>query len=226
MSKVLVKCGQTIGDFLFTQKILWNLIKHNYQVYWPLTWRTEFFKNYISHPNLIFDNGECDVTLDLENSYEENHPYDIMTGKYKMLRRSGFDFPEELKNIDYLNWRSFIKLNRSLNKEQELYDKLGCGEPYVLISNHYGTNQYKDVSDGIINKSLKKIYLEKVPGFTLIDWLLVIQKTPELIGIDSSWCFLVEAYPCMAKNLSLYSRHSDHTQKALGAIFKKDWKWR
>jgi len=230
MKSILIVQPRGLGDILFCQKIAKKLIEHKFYVYWNTN---DYFwlKDYINHDNLKYINHgiSTDYILNLSNSIEENHPYDIMTCKYKMIGKTLPNLPASLHDIDYRDWSNFLKINRNYDKENSLfYDKLGLrdDEEYILINKNYGINQINEsVGDKILNEEIKIVYLTTLDDFTLFDWCKVIENSSEIHTVDTSLIYLIEILKLNSDKLYLYPRHPSHIKKCLGNLFGKDWVW-
>lgn len=119
-------------------------------------------------------------------------------------------------NVDFeKRWSSFYFL-RDHEIESELYELLNENdEDYCLIHN-------KD-SQGIdrinyerIDPNLKKIFLDKIPGYILFHYPLLIEKAKEIHCIDSSFKHLVDSVNTNSKlfyhknYLQRYSENDEH----------------
>jgi|688.fasta_scaffold06195_12 hypothetical protein len=231
MKTILINQPRGLGDILFSQKIIHKLVENNYFVYW---FTNEYFwlKDYINIKNFEFTNHilPTDFFLNLQDSIEENHPYDIMTCKYKMIGKTLPNLPENLHNIDYTDWELYFNFERNFQKENELFSNilnLDDNEEYILLNRRYGINQYKnEILNEISNKNKKTIELSYISNYTLFDWCKVIENATEIYTVDTSILMLIEKLKLKSKTNILYPRHHEHTPKCLNKLFKTDWTWR
>lgn len=218
-----------LGDILFCQKIAYKLIECGYSIYWPMN-RYGWIRDYIKKDGLIWGNSPVpSLVLDLQNSIESNHPYDIMKCKYDMIGKTLNQLPKELHNIDWSDWSDYLKIERNTQKENLLYyEILGLkeDEEYVFVNTMYGVGQtITKVNTSIINKNLKIVELKFLEGFTLFDWSKVIEKSLEIHTADTSINYLIEVIKLKTKILKLHPRNVDHTPKCLSNLFKTNWEW-
>jgi hypothetical protein len=218
-----------LGDILFCQKIAYKLIEYGYEVYWPMT-TYGWIKNYIKKDGLIWGNSpKHGLVLNLQNSIESNHPYDIMTCKYDMIGKTLPQLPSELHSINWSNWSDYLKIERDIQKENLLYyEILGLkdDEEYVFVNTMYGVNQsIPKTRTTIINKNLKTIELRFIDGYTLFDWFKVIENASEIHTADTSINYVIDILNLKSKILKLHPRNPDHTPKCLSNIFKTNWEW-
>jgi hypothetical protein len=226
MPSCLIRTCPTIGDNFYIQKILKTLTKYNFEVYCPLFHRNFWLAEYINYPGLNYNYADCDVTIEIANSVEENWPYDIMSSKYKMAKRTGYPFPEEILNLTDENWQDYFTFERKRDKEEELFNMLGCFEPYILVNRFYGEGQTLEVEQNIVDKSLKRVHMGRIGNYTLLDWCKVIENCKELHTVDTSINYLVEVLDMKTDILLVYARHLEHALKCLKPIFnRKNWNW-
>lgn len=219
-----------LGDIFFTQKIAKKLIEHNFKVNW-FTDTYFWLKDYIKVKDLNFynDNIGSDYKLQLNNSIEENHPYDIMTSKYSMIGKTLKFLPESLHKINFNNWVEYFTFERNVEKEKKLFHEvLGLNEnsSYILYNSKFGISQINHSVEKYANGiQTKKIDLMILNDFTLLDWCKVIENAEEIHTVDTSIIYLVEKLSLKAKKIKIYPRHSEHTKKCLQNILHKGWEW-
>jgi len=233
MANILINLNHGLGDILFCQKIAHKLIEHGHVVYWPITQRNHFggsyqwLDEYIKFPNLNFFGIENpDMVLDLSNSIESNHPYDVMSCKYKMIKNTLPHLHTELVNITHDDWSDYLLFERNHTKESELfYNVLGLTDTdeFILVNRYYGTNQIYNTQ--IPETTLKVVDMSVINGFTLFDWCMVIEKAVEIHTIDTSINYVIEKLNLSAKVLKMTPRHPEHTYKCLNHLFKTEWEW-
>lgn len=218
-----------LGDTLYCLKIAFKLIEHGYEVYWQVDNKYNWISSYIINNNLHFHRPELEyLKLDLSHSIEDDHPYDLMTCKYKMIGKTLPQLPEALHNIDFSDWQKYIKINRNKDKENELYYNyfgLKDSSRYILANQNYGQGQ---IREGILENirqvsDLPIIWNQFVGGFTLFDWIKVIENAVQIHTVDTSIQYIIESIPIKAEKLFLYPRHPEHTQKALIDVLKLNW---
>lgn len=217
-----------LGDILFCLKIGIKLADEGYDVYWPVIDWYHDIKNYISHPNLHFHHPpdyKFDISLDLQQSIEYNHPYDVMTCKYRMLEKNEHEFPQTIKDIECTDWYKYINPIRNIEKENDLYyNVLGLkdGEEYVFLNINFARGKRIIIpKENIERKDLKVVLLNKLSGFSLFDWRKVAENAVEIQTIDTSINYLLEIWDLKPDKYKVYPRHPEHTKKCLSTIFTK-----
>jgi hypothetical protein len=88
-------------------------------------------------------------------------------------------------------WRT-LKLQFNIKKGYALYKKLCLRKdvPYILINEHSQAGQIKIDPP---HWTGKKVYMENIPGFTLIDWFVVMMNAEENHHVSTSTFYLLEA---------------------------------
>jgi hypothetical protein len=227
-------CG--LGDILFLQKIAHHIKNKGYDVYWPVICEFEWLNEYIDdftfitdpedkfipHQGLILSDKinfpkkeyysnkiQTEITEDLFffQGFISCDP--IMSGKYDSI------------NIDWRDWRSYIKFNRNIEKENILYyDILGLkdDEEYVFVNRNFCTRPnpsiYRQISIDENDYGCKVIEMNLIPGYSMFDWCKVLENCKEINMVATSFNFLLES-PALfdrikTKKLTLHHRCSNH----------------
>ena len=114
-------------------------------------------------------------------------------------------------DIDCVDWQDYFTLNRDVQKEQELFNKLNPNnKPYYLINNSFGTPPnclYRTdlpKSDNLLN-----IYMHYTHTPCLFDWCMLMEKAEKVVTVDTSIAFILSKLKI--SNVSLYIRSTQHT---------------
>jgi hypothetical protein len=135
---------------------------------------------------------------------------EMMTGKYSVA------------DVDHDNWQTYVNLNRNLEKEHSLfYDVLGLKDdvPYTLINENCSSHRVDVQPVG------SSVYLSTIPGYTLFDWIGVIEKCSRLITVDTSLPHLAEVYLPKHIPCHLLNRYTPASFVDLPKIFKLNWQY-
>lgn len=204
MSKTcVINQGAGIGDILWCQKVAYHFNQLGYKVVWPVDkpynmvseyldspW-CEFvkmdeddypFKEFWQNPNLLQkDNGDLYVPVAHTHRHQANSS--IMHTKYTLF------------DIDWSDWRDYIKFRPNLDKTKELEKIIGAPDGDYIFKNtifsspHVGL-KYIDID--LKSDSLPVIELQLVDGFNLFDWIPIILKAKQVHTVDTGFCFIVE----------------------------------
>ena len=218
--QLLIDQPAGIGDILWIQKII-KVLSEKYEVFHPVQDSISWMVDYM--PNL------CTIK-------EVPFPYD------KVLNLDGIDalYPGKRSmetkylyvNIDWKDYLDYINIKRNKEKEEELFSLVSSGKPYRLVCPYYGTPKTKTSSGALkmnvpLSTSLDNIELKNIEGYTLFDWIKVIQEAEEIYTTDTCILFLIELYPCKATELVCYTRRNSPTE--IEYMFNKKWsypKWK
>jgi hypothetical protein len=194
-----------IGDILFlspivsqieADKLIWPVIDHYYWIH-----------DYIKIPNLTFiKNSEFNKSDYQEFAYipfRNAHGIlpkseDCMIAKYNILGAQLDYFYTGIKNI----------ITRNTTKELELYNLLGIRdkESYIIINNNFAGPEYNYKLDINISTTDKIIYMDYINGFTLLDWMYVLENAKSIHTVSTSLFFVIESINTDNIELNLYPR--------------------
>ena len=212
--KLLINQPAGIGDILFIQKIV-SKLSEEYEVYLPvkesISWMTEYLSTTCKREDC--KDVHFDEVIRLDGCILPGHK--IMESKYKL---TGFDY------VDYVD---YISIKRDFKKEDALFSKVASTSPYRLVCPWYGTPEEKGTGmlkmDIPFSNDLENVVMNIEEGYTLFDWIKVIQNATEIHTTDGAIMFLVEMYKCESNKLVAYSRRF-HTSE-VDYLFNKKWEY-
>jgi len=233
---------QGVGDIIFIQKVIHHYKSLGYKIVWPLYPYFIWLKEYLAQDGVEFPllGGDRKIFEPFENS--EKFFY-LMGSTYALFRKPvvALDFiylscgpatldAEEMMtakysvaDVDYTDWQDYVKINRNLEKEHELfYNVLGLrdNEPYTLI-NEYCSSHRVD-----INPVGNSVYMKTIPGYTAFDWITVIERCSRLITMDTSVPILAEVFMPRETPCHLLNRYTPATFVDLPKIFTRhNWQF-
>lgn len=214
--QLLIDQPAGIGDILWIQKIT-KVLSEKYEVFHPvkdsISWMVDYMPNLCTIKEVPFP---CDKVLKLDGIDALYPGKRIMETKYLCV------------NIDWKDYLEYINIKRNKEKEEELFSLVSSGKPYRLVCPYYGTPETKTSSGALkmdipLSTSLDNIEMRNIEGYTLFDWLKVIQKAEEIYTTDSAIMFLIELYSCKATELVCYTRR--HSSKEIEYMFNKKWSY-
>jgi len=213
--RYIINQFQGLGDILFCEPIANHLYKNGEnEIIWPVKheflWLSEYipyikFVNYLdfefpydsTYMGQVSD-SEFHVPLRFANPIVRNlEPHDYsdqyhtMLDKYRML-----DLPIDL-------WKT-LRWQRNELKEHELYTSLIHNHDYILVNNMW--------SDGILDIQITKkndrqlVYMNKINGFTLLDWAKIIENANKIYTVSTSNLFLIETLSITSTDVNIYPR--------------------
>jgi hypothetical protein len=211
----------TLGDVLFLQKAIDIILSLGHEVYLPTDY--PWLSEYIKKDGLCFCDSNVDKVINFHNVIEPNHPYDLMTYKYQIIKQA-FDL-EDSEKTSWVNWQQHMKFNRNIQKENEIYYNilnLKDGEEYILKNHNLSKGERREFK---VESNLKTVEINIIPGYSMFDWSKVIENAKEIWTIDTAINYLIESIDTKSERFVVFARHSD-TKKALSHIWNKNWEWR
>jgi hypothetical protein len=177
-----------LGDLLIVLPIARWLFDRGYEVWWPICHEWMDIKNYVSYVNFI-DIGTP------EGSYENAHEF--LVTKVDRIIDLGIGVGRKLKwTLPFDEWkykeagvpfeeRQNLQLNRDYKKEASLIEHLNLKDSYTVT---HSLGSYRSF-DFQISDSVE---VEAVNGFSLLDWIGVLEKAEKIYCIDSSVSNLID----------------------------------
>jgi len=240
-------CG--LGDILFIQKIVNHWLEKGFRVIIPVVYEFEWLNDYIdgvefvswgdSVRKLTHKDGLPD-TIDFP--YKDRYdPYTPSVVTDDFVYYNLFTEPKgpvmgykyTIADMDYSDWSDHLKFNRNKEREDELfYNVLGLtdDEEYVFVNRTYQTRpntlNYDRISNHPNNYGGKKVIeLSIMDGYTLFDWLKVVENASEIHMIESSMNYVLETkqVDLKATVLNLYSRVNNFCE--VDYLFKVNWNY-
>ena len=219
MKKVFVNQKGFWGDIVFIMAILQKYVKDGYEVFFPL--QVEYFgppsiQDYF--PMIKFEGGvrnEGDEIIDLNfHVIYSKHPKcpGHMRFKYEDL-----DFPLDM-------WRDVI-IERKYEVEEKLFETLGLsdGKKYNFINEnwHKAGNDKLTIETG---NDYPNIEMRRIDGFSLFDWITVMQRAQSIHTVSTSINFFIDLYD-MPADLHMYRRGTSTNHDEYDFLFNKNYIW-
>lgn len=226
MNKLIINQPFGLGDIIFLQGLVEKLRQDN-NIIFPVADEYHWVQDYLGRENVHFP-ARSQYPIDYEDAsmredylplrfstqvlrglapHDYSHDHTVMEDKYSLM------------GYDYSIWRDF-PLNRNLDKEDELIKDLGLqANDYTFINEMYGSGA---VGSGSINipKQGKTVTLFRKEGYTLFDWIGVLEKCKSFYTVDTSVVWLID-YLNLDGKKAMFSR-SANTQ-GIKKILSPDW---
>lgn len=205
-----------LGDCIFIQSLLKQVAEGNKILYPVLPQFIDGLQS--AYPDVTFIDYRL-LNINYESKQEVktlNHRIlpiryanEIMRVDYSQCMSSKYS----LYGIDFNTWRD-VKPQRN-KREGELLASLNIGtdmngllNKFNLISPYYGSNsQFKlDIEP---DNGLPNVYMSSIPGYSLFDWQLVIERATNIYAVSSSIVYLLELLDLKADEVHLYGRHHE-----------------
>ncbi len=237
-------CG--LGDILFIQKIVHHWKNLGFKVILPVVYELAWLNDYIDDVDFV-SWGDKDRLLTHRDKLPDNiqfkykdryNPFSPSEFGEDFVFINLFETPKDLvmkykyKIVDlpYDDWSDYLVFNRNKNKEDELFKLMGLndGDEYVFINRNYQTRphvkRYDRISTNPNDYNGKKVIeMSIMEGFSIFDWLKVVENSSEIHMIESSLNYVLETklVDLKATVLKLYSRHN--TFYEVDYLFKLPW---
>lgn len=217
-----------LGDIIFCQGLAKHWREEGKRVVWGVS------PHYVegltmAYPDVTFLD---DRLLKLDWNIKDKRPFldgtiapirwsdSIMCVPYSQVMRAKYD----MYGLDWQMWRD-VMYKRTAVKEHDLYNQLTIQKEYNLISPYYGSrSQYRlniEPDNGLPN-----IYMSSLPGYSLFDWSLLIEKATTIHAVSSSIVYLLELLNLQASEVHLYGREAierDTWYKQIEYILTKEY---
>lgn len=183
-----------LGDILFLVPLVRALMEEGNEIIWPID--PEYISISKHFPDLpMVDMREVPIDYNRPSRYPTNYgeflPYRFASELMHRSLRDCMNSKYELYRHDWKMWR-MLSWRRDLENEQRLIDLIEAYGDYQLINEDFGA-----ASSGMkcvikSNPSLPIVKMSVIPGFTLIDWLGVIEGAKEIHTANTSIMYLLE----------------------------------
>lgn len=222
-----------LGDIIYSYRLVNEISEETgRKVIWPVSdeylWVSEYYMDpnikFISNKGISYISENC-IPIRYATQFlrglrfdDYSHDYTVMGDKYRLFNKN----PK--------NWRNFF-IQRNFVKENALFKSLiGSNTiPYILVNHTGGSNTvgHRKVDFEISNpNNYKVVELTRVDGYTLFDWLSIIELAREVHTIPTSLVYLCDNYkypPYDSRNLHLYPSSDPFHIAALKDVLVKDW---
>ena len=233
--KIFIDQPHGIGDYLFIQKIAKHYAGKGLDVVVPILDRIKWVADYlephpkISCPVLGTDYEFSNDFTNLHNQTSKN-PFKSpvkfadkfvflpVGSSYQAVKGSMMTSKYSFLGLDWSDWADYVKIIRNQRRESELEAQLGIHGSYSLVNGRCSTGEME------INTELKAVYLREIEGFTLFDWIGIIEKAERVITIDTSLVLLCEVLK-LQKPLYVISRYKPVSFEPIEKILKLPWKF-
>jgi len=197
-----------LGDIIIALPIAHHYHREGWEVYWPIC--TEFYDSVKDHVTWVkwipiptdskgdffyaeplrrLKNFKCSEILTLYQALNvvpelSQQPYfQIQHFDEFKYTRAGVPFLEK--------WQLADCVTRHADREQELYSKLVVKDQYMVYHTQGSTYQCSaDLSS--IPPEWQQIEIREIPGYSVFDWLKILEGAEAMILIDSVFANMVD----------------------------------
>ena len=203
-----------LGDIIWEQTIIRNLMKKNDRVLWPV--EPQFVEGLNrAYPDFMFidyNSIKIDWTKNIEHYAFGMKVLPIRWADticrvpYNSCMKSKY----MLYGMDWKNWKEKAMWHRDTEKENELIKKLevDVSSNYNFI-NKYFRSDNTGVAAVNVNNGYRNIEMEILPDFSLFDWAPIIENATEIHTVSTSIIYILELLKLKAQKVDIYCRKPD-----------------
>lgn len=196
----------SLGDILFLIPMARELMNEGNSVLWPIDPLYLSIQKHFKDINFV-DKTKYDFPYNNPNVVETQSgkllPYRFASEKLGLTLKDCMKSKYLLFGHNYLIWRN-LTWERDFKNESELIELLELPAKFNLVNRTFG-HEAKHTITPIINNDLPCVEMRNIPGFTLIDWLGVVELAHELHISNSSLNYLLELMPLKC-DVHIYKR--------------------
>ena len=226
--KILIDQPGFLGDIIFVMAIAQKYANDGNVVDFPV------FAEHMVNPSIqkYFPTINF-ISMDDFTQYNKYHGVSVVEDEeYRSVplrgsasRRSNQHMKEkyEFLGLDFNMWRD-IKITRDYDAEKELLNHLEItdGQEFNLINeNHMFFFEKISIP---VNKDEKNVFMSKIDGFGLFDWIGVMEKAKSIHTVGTSIIFLMDIYDTMPKDMQFYPRN-DKSYSSYDYLLTKNYRF-
>lgn len=216
-------CG--LGDIIWLQPMVDNLIQDGYVVYYPvIELYYDMLKEQVKKENLIWVREDEDFPLKflygthIKQNINQDIYLPVSFANYFLPKCSVMISKYYYMNMPIKNWHKHIPIKRNLDKERDLINcyRIDLQKPFSLINMTYGTppnhvTRKWESSSNIEQVIVMSFEKDKANGFTLFDWIGAIEKASEIHTVETALCYLVDMFAKTDK-IFMYEKRRENEQ--------------
>tara|TARA_Y100000310_G_C20704363_1_gene833731 strand:+ start:24974 stop:26551 length:1578 start_codon:yes stop_codon:yes gene_type:complete len=207
-----IKTIAGLGDILYVHKIAQYYYDEGYEVIWAISpvyldmmkkyVKSDFHYCTMDEAEALLPESHKGYFLDVRNSrthvYDNNFVYlalnyahDLVEHEYK--ERIMYAKYKSLNvDIDPSDWHRYINVERDLEKESELFEKVVKHEKYCLVNRQCGTKGTTRDIPFPVDTKLPIIEMRYIEDYTIFDWLLVVENATEFYSVETSLHYVLD----------------------------------
>jgi len=216
-----------IGDIIFCQTLANDWIAEGHEVVWGVQpeWVSDLQRAY---PKVQFvDKASLPISYESQSEHD-SHGYRVIPLRWsvEIMKTSYIDCMKtkySMFNQHYMRWKEGAMWQRSVERERALFDKLGLniGESYVVVNETYQSD-YKGHKTIQHNAGCRTVKMRTIPGFSIFDWALVLERAKEIHTVSTSLFYILEMLD-LRQPIHLYPRNTDPRFDHIKYLFTKPY---
>lgn len=201
-----------IGDIIYSQTIAHKIKDEGYKIIWPV--EPDFLEGLrTAYPEFewvdrtLYVNINYNLQEDCIHGGSRIIPLRWANEMLKVPFKDCMKAKYDLYKMPWENWADRATYLRDHAKEQALFDMLDLdeNEPYTLCNSWYKSNSSGQVKI-LLSDGLKRVNMQRIEGFSLFDWSLVIERASNIHTVSTSIIYILELLQLQAKNICIYIR--------------------
>lgn len=197
--KVFINQPFGIGDCIFAQGIAMHYINLGMDVYWAVE---DMYLDGLkrAYPRVNWIARSQSPVPDKIRGFQDYKGYyvvpirfsdSIMRVPYKEVMRAKYD----MIGLNWTIWSKHAMFERDYDREEQLADLLGANGEYHLVNTNYKGVNLKTIDINLPENRLKTIKMGFVDGYSLFDWMGIIENATEITTVSTSIVYLLELIP-------------------------------
>jgi len=212
-NNVIINQPFGVGDLLWGVSIAHNFVEQGKGVIWACDpWIAPMAKHFPRFT--LIDRNLLSINVNDRNDVVKNGTRIIPLRFTDSLCQLPYTYCMKSKYIYVgLNWRDWkdkFHCIRDEAAEKKLYYEvcgLSDGEQYNFVCDLFASNgKYRIPITEDCDNGLRSVRLSVIPGYTLIDWLMVMERATNIYAVSSSNIYLFELFDMQADKIYLYVR--------------------
>ncbi len=212
MTEVIINQFFGLGDILFIEPIYRHYHNRGFKVVAPILPEYLWIAEYI--PYVQFENKNTyPYSYETVQQPEDKKLHVPLRFAHPLLRGYDLHYGDDRAHwmpdkYEYLGlpvdlWRT-LQFNRNKEREKRLFDSLNLPAKYNFVNNNFG-GSFEKIN--ITQKAdLPCVFMEKIEGFTMLDWGMVIEGAENIYTAETSIIYYIESLKTKAKEFHLFPR--------------------
>lgn len=185
---------QGLGDIIFLVPMIRALIEEGNEIVWPIIGHYMSIAKHFPDIRMVdmrtvpIDYNQINM---VQTQFGKTIPYRFAMEKMGRNLMLCMQSKFELYGHDWKMWRQ-LNYKRFPAKEKELAELVGATGDYILVNRYFGEPARGAQISPVINSNLPVLEMSTIDGYSLIDWLGVVEKAKEVHTANTSILYLLE----------------------------------
>lgn len=209
--RITINQPAMLGDLLFIEPIVKHLTDQGNTVIWPVKDQYAWLKDYM--PYNILKQSECNINYEDIEMRPDYIPLRFSTPLFRGTDPHSGQFHEHFMMDKYrllelpLDLWKTLSWNRNHEKELQLFNQLDLqiGQDFTLVNMYFKDIYEPQPEMAETNWGDNVVFMRPIPGFTLLDWAMVVLHASAIHTVETSLLYMIEALPVKAE-LHMYCR--------------------